>query len=424
MKIEITITPNYVPDWSLFEGVREFLQNAKDGETEHSSSFKVEHNKKTLKITNKDITLPKESLLIGYTSKHSPELLGKFGEGMKLGALALVRAGYEVKITNGDEIWIPSLQKSKSFSSDVLIFSTRKLPNPKKDFIVEIYGISSSEWAVMKKNYLFITPPGEKLISRSGEILLSEEYKGKVFLKGIYVETTELSYGYNLYQGEVDRDRKMMRRFNLYWEISNLWAANITDNLEIVEDLLKNDSSEVKNIDTFLFPDDFSLLADSFKSKYGSNAYPVYSEDSFRQLQVLNGNPIRLNENYTDCLRRALPSFADYLSSLAQAPTKFYNDDELSEKELMLIAQIYNLAAKVISVPHYYIVDFADPDVSGQRRDGEIYISKKCLSDKSDLIATFVHESCHLFGGDLSQTFHQIVEQTLAQIICNLMEEL
>ena len=59
-----------------------------------------------LHLMNKYTSLHRRILLLGY-SKKSPkrEVIGQFGEGLKIGALALVREGRVVSMETGDDRW-------------------------------------------------------------------------------------------------------------------------------------------------------------------------------------------------------------------------------------------------------------------------------------------------------------------------------
>lgn len=100
-KIELSITTTYCPDWSSWEGIRELIQNARDAEVQHGATMSVVHrpDTRTLVITNEGVTLSREALLFGNTSKVGrSDMIGHFGEGMKVGILALLRVGGGVVI--------------------------------------------------------------------------------------------------------------------------------------------------------------------------------------------------------------------------------------------------------------------------------------------------------------------------------------
>lgn len=129
MKVELTIKVDYLPKWGALEGLRELIQNGKDAETEFRAPLEVRHRKDTnvLVIENDGCTIPHEALLFGHTSKLGRSgMIGKFGEGLKLGVLALVRAGHTVRIRSGSEVWIPKIERSEKFNADVLTVTIEK----------------------------------------------------------------------------------------------------------------------------------------------------------------------------------------------------------------------------------------------------------------------------------------------------------
>src|SRR5262245_58987685 len=128
MRYELSVEKSYVGDWGADEGIREFMQNGRDAEIEQNAKLNVSHRVDTagrgvLVIENEGAVLAKDTLLLGRSTKRDREdLAGQYGEGYKLGALALVRAGYAVRIRNGGEVWTATIERSDKFDSDVLVF--------------------------------------------------------------------------------------------------------------------------------------------------------------------------------------------------------------------------------------------------------------------------------------------------------------
>ena len=59
-----------------------------------------------LYLVNEYTSLHKRILLLGYSKKSQKrEVIGQFGEGLKIGALALVREGRVVSMETGDDRW-------------------------------------------------------------------------------------------------------------------------------------------------------------------------------------------------------------------------------------------------------------------------------------------------------------------------------
>lgn len=159
MKFELTIKTTYMPEWGIWEGLRELAQNGRDAEVEFDAPLTVRHRKEsmTLVIENDGCVLPYEALLLGHTSKTSrPDLIGKFGEGLKLGILALVRAGCEIKIRSGSEVWVPSIQRSEKFKADVLTFDIQKGREPKNRVAIEVANVSEEAWQALQDKLLFL----------------------------------------------------------------------------------------------------------------------------------------------------------------------------------------------------------------------------------------------------------------------------
>ena len=84
---ELTLEATYVPNWGLNEGIREFISNAFDAQTEMSCEVDVHYaiERKKLFIVTKGAVLSREVLLFGHSSKAKRgDTIGHFGEGLKL----------------------------------------------------------------------------------------------------------------------------------------------------------------------------------------------------------------------------------------------------------------------------------------------------------------------------------------------------
>lgn len=132
-KLELSINVKYLPTWSSWEGIREFISNGKDAEIEFNAPLTVDWKNGVLRIENEGVTLAREALLFGTSSKmERKDTIGRFGEGIALGALALVRAGRTVKIRSGAEVWTPTIARSERLNADVLVVDVKDGHEPKK----------------------------------------------------------------------------------------------------------------------------------------------------------------------------------------------------------------------------------------------------------------------------------------------------
>ena len=229
------ISSEYCSDWKIHEAIREILQNQMDGmclkskggkkyievnpssneldfEFNHSETneklgeIKYEQEHKVLTIWNLG-TLETADLLLGGikgTSKNQ-EIIGRFGEGMKLAALAFNRLGKIFIIITGGEEWRFEIKEDNNFKrngkAQKCLFWW-KAKNKNKDYkdkiVVIIRGIELDEWKNEIDNYLWLTQKNIGAITTYsndnktviGQILLGEDFKNKIFVKDIFVTNT------------------------------------------------------------------------------------------------------------------------------------------------------------------------------------------------------------------------------------------
>ena len=150
--INTWISEEYCPNWGIWEAIREILQNQLDRITEkigkkniliegkktknneESTDYtffnnsngeivgeiKYNEEQKTLIIWNNG-KLEKGNLLLGgFKDTNNDEIIGRFGEGMKLSALALCRADKQgirrrINILINDECWKFQIKPDEKF---------------------------------------------------------------------------------------------------------------------------------------------------------------------------------------------------------------------------------------------------------------------------------------------------------------------
>ncbi|RMD96091.1 MAG: hypothetical protein D6812_17760 [Deltaproteobacteria bacterium] len=184
--------------------------------------------------------MSRDCLLLGVSKKKTADARGQFGEGLKLGCLALTRAGIKVKIQTGAEVWSPFIVHSRGFGVDVLAFDIRKRKEPVDGTIVRIH-LSKSLWERFQRRFL---PDvlSEIDSERKNDLVRAScapswygvRYKrkdgaplGQVFVKGIWVQDDDnLRYVYDLHGIRINRDRNMV---------------DPSDSLEARAQILRND---------------------------------------------------------------------------------------------------------------------------------------------------------------------------------------
>jgi hypothetical protein len=298
-RYELTITPDYVATWGIWEALRELQQNSIDRCTESEDSEQIlSYNAvdNTLIMGTTNSYLDKKTLLLGATSKqHDDHLIGQWGEGYKLAILVLLRCGMRIEIKNGNELWIPKIIKSRRFNSELVVIDTKK-SKAGKDVIFTIKGISPVDFSEFTEKCLSISVPKNIIKTSSGNLLLDSQYRGKVYVSGLYVcmmEDDKVAFGYDMKPENIalDRDRKKVTEFNLFWETGSMFAEIINNRLsdkitsEIIFKMKEEKIPDISHLDTHLeedsklYHDLCELTYQEFMEKYGVNAIPCQTKE-------------------------------------------------------------------------------------------------------------------------------------------------
>lgn len=432
--IPLTIKTTYLSSWGAYEGIRELVQNGRDSEID-GHPLKVDWHNNTLRLENEGVVLPVKALLLGHTTKEGrSDQIGKFGEGLKLGVLALVRAGHTVRIRNGSEVWVPTIERSETFDEEVLTF---RIEDGRKDntrLRIEIGGITKDAWEQMKTCFLFITKPKEAQITTTyyGSLLTAPEQRGRVFVKGIFVQTDpQLHYGYDLKDAELDRDRKMVASYDLRYNTRQilLLALNKEESLlPTFPAMLESPTLEVESLTdsygTSSVPEAVAkFVTDDFKKKHGEDAVPVRSLAESKDVEHLGKKGVVVSQQLGTVLAKTLGDALTVKAALKKEVLKKYGWGELAdvEKESLTSAVELVNVAEPVTIDEIDIVDFRSEDLMGQFKDGRLLLAKKHLGDANETLATLVHEAAHRGGaGDGDHSHIARVESIWKTIVAHL----
>lgn len=430
MRIDLTISASYVPDWGCVEGVREIFQNALDADKDgYVFGWEYDAAKQTLRVWNVGASLTSSSLLLGNSSKRDrADMIGQFGEGYKLGALALARCGKKLTIKNEipGEIWTSEIRISKRLADRVLSFEIRKskeqTSQPRRlEFVVENLG--EDEWQICRKNFRFLTD--EKIDTcyetPYGHILDGKDMSGKIYVNGIFVQrNAKFLYGYDFKPNfvEIDRDRKMVSQWTLESYAAKMWIAVA---LSSEESFVK-----VSNLMTKGIPDmtdmryDFNVPLDlakkfleRFKEDFGEDAYPVSSEEDYRKVEYLGRRPIMVSEGLTTLLRSSAK--VGTLKDLEKQNAHAVKDGDIvltSEESCNLATAMQVLQAEEVPPFNVSVVEFRDPKLMGLSDPAarRVMIARWCLTSAEQALQVLIHEYAHACGNDGEITHQHTVE--------------
>jgi len=234
--IDLAINRQYLAGkWTYLEAIREIVQNCID---EGQYDIDVDKAGGTIYFTTHGKTIGIDKMALGTTTKtDAPELIGKYGEGLKLGMVALLREGHGVEIHNGEELWTPFIGRSDVFGCDTLQLrieddlTDQKTPD---GVTIVASGFNPSELLGIAGTSLEMTRiimgggPEDTSETEYGTIIRDEPYKGRVFVGGLYVQTdANLGYGFDFKPAEVelDRDRSVIN----YYQLMALVAKALID---------------------------------------------------------------------------------------------------------------------------------------------------------------------------------------------------
>lgn len=307
-RYELSISTDYVPDWTLTDAIRELFQNAKDQEVTQPDNemYFYYDNVHLLQIGNKKSVLTVRSLLLGSSSKRDdPNTIGQFGEGYKVAALVLTRLGKKLMIYNygAREVWTFKFIESKRFGTRILVVDINKSffwnKPPNNDLIITVDNIEPGEYTAIMDTNLHIRPPEEILTTTYGRILLDQEFKGRIFVNGLFVCDTECTHGYDLKPQyiKLNRDRKAVGDWDLTYLTGRMWVETGSS---LIENLARANAKDVEGIVYHMqTTPGFAVSARSnFEQEHGKKAHPVTSQEEAAVAKKAGMKPIIVSQSY------------------------------------------------------------------------------------------------------------------------------
>lgn len=297
----LTISPDYVKDWTQEDAVREFIQNALDQESdENLASIKASTG--CIIIDNSASILERSTLLLGGGTKSNDETkIGGFGEGYKIALLVLTRLGFTVHIANYGlgELWTPEISHSDEYGTDVLKINCRPIQHGADiqrgvSVIITKPGVLFSDILshihLKEREYDVVAEH-----SGYGQVLDHDSEAGRIYIGGLYITTTDqLHYGYNFNPGilSVGRDRNITDTFNIrYYAGKYLFRNTKSDYIEEVFEGIEKNLDDFEYVDKQSIPSGVTELA---KTKYANKQ--VISKESDKQTLTEHGinvsNPV------------------------------------------------------------------------------------------------------------------------------------
>ena len=393
-KYELSLVKSYVQEWTAEDAIREIIQNAIDESNrveDNAMSVEYDPEEKTLTISNKKSVLTHDTLLLGNTSKATDDnMIGKFGEGYKLGILVLTRENHPVTIQNYGlkETWTARFVNSRRWKDEVLTIFTEKSqiwskpPHNNLSFVISNVDQGMYDEVVKKTLFLKDIYTGEYVEDNYkktsyGNILFEESEKGRVYVNGLFVTILEdLKYGYDIKARyiEIGRDRNLIDSYKITKYTTLMWME--------IQDDFKDEILELAHSEALDFSYDVSYV--SIPESNSENISSVYAESTADWLSVKNDVSSFVQKYYQDLKDKYGDDVLFYNNSDELAKTISENAEYLSYKYLDGIKKLPEYIEKLDEAKDLSLAIIEEKSLNECIVDLEEWYSDNCNSDDEE----------------------------------------
>ena len=393
-KYELSLVKSYVQEWTAEDAIREIIQNAIDESNrveDNAMSVEYDPEEKTLIISNKKSVLTHDTLLLGNTSKATDDnMIGKFGEGYKLGILVLTRENHPVVIQNYGlkETWKARFVNSRRWKDEVLTIFTdksqiwNKPPHNNLSFVInnidqDMYNEVVKKTLFLKDIYTGVYVEDNYKKTSYGNILFEESEKGRVYVNGLFVITLEdLKYGYDIKARyiEIGRDRNLIDSYKITKYTTLMWME--------IQDDFKDEIFELAYSEALDFSYDVSYV--SIPESNSENISSVYAESTADWLSVKNDVSSFVKKYYQDLKDKYGDDVLFYNNSDELAKTISENTEYLSYKYLDEIKKLPEYIEKLDEAKELSLAIIEEKSLEECIVDLEEWYSDNCNSDDEE----------------------------------------
>jgi len=402
ISIPLTINADYLPEWGVYEGLRELVQNWLDAADDTGVPGAIDYIGDKLMLRNYGVTLSRSALLLGTTSKAGrSDQRGHFGEGLKLGVLALVRAGCKVCVSTDNEVWRADLRANSDFGGQrLLTFDVTEFGADIDGVSVTVGGIDVNDYQRMRNAFLHFSDDSDIIETDSGRLLLGDDYRGKVYVKGIFVQAVaDMAYGYDFVNVKTDRDRRLVSDFDLTWHAGQILAAALAAGSIVVGDIyaaLMANKRDVRGLHYGLTSADKTDFVHLFSEEHGSGAVPCSSEWERNQLKKVGVRAVVVPATLIEIIGATTGTYATAYAAASAGPRRSISFLSLAEDEKAALRWAFDQIKAVTGLAvSTYIGDFRQ-DETVARHKGRVYINRLVLASRYQTLAALVKATSSL----------------------------
>ncbi|NIV28277.1 MAG: hypothetical protein GWN58_01825 [Anaerolineae bacterium] len=418
-QIVYPMTLDYVPDWGPWEVVREIVTNALDVDP----NFSLELNDEgALVVKSQGGDLAIRHLLFGVSEKESESAIGQFGEGLKLALLVLTRMDLTAHIySGGRHIWNEphTLEGERVFK---LVWKDN--PNATGQTVVGI-----PDWPHGTFEERFIRPGDPRIVHADQfERYILEETSPSIYVRGVWVQggksySAHYTFGYNLVDVKMNRDRGVIDAWKGNQEVGKVWAS-VTD-----QELLERFWQAVKDR---AGEKDCSLhgmriggrepMRRALHAVYGVDAVIATDAAMTREAGYRGANVVdRWNVGggtLADLAADLMGTDAEHVRQMEGKERVYLPDGKLGSTQHRIIRMLRRLGRR-IGLDGNVLAYILPEGVGGEAFRDDIRVSVANLEDAESAIAVWLHEKAHQEHGteDATAKHADAVAKIAAQVI-------
>jgi hypothetical protein len=411
----------YVKNWTIKEGLREIIANAYDeGEVTftYSNGFAFISNKGAISWRH---------LTLGCSEKKD-NAIGQFGEGLKVGALALIRENRICEVHSNNL----SVRFSLEPFHETQVLTATEIVSCVSVAGMTIVKVECTREELKEARSLFIENGNtEQLISKavSGPV--------KIYVRGVYVQTMEKDgfADYNIVDKAItNRDRSILDVYRVQTQVGililklanpNIWYKHIMHNLECFENDCYYGSwwSLPKEI-----RESWTEFGNTLKRQYNYKVCFMTASSDYETRITDAGWHILYVPHKTGQLfsMAGISSEATAIKTILEERREAKKDviqrSSLTTKELLQLEMGEYVATQLFSYPEHspFIVLQDNTIFEGIESNGSISLTRSTLSLSKEAFLSVVAEECiHAVydAADLSRDFQNNATHLIAKLV-------
>lgn len=433
--IYIGPTSSWREEWGEWEAIREIVQNSLD----EAESYESGWDDLGFYVNDKGRGIAVSSFLLGPTKLKEKWARGKYGEGMKIGALAMLRDGYPVYVESGNrEVHLLFMEQEADTKVMSLAAIWRELSPPIQGTAWRIIGYNGPDFkdrftVNLPKAAILSTVPSmitEPVVRNNQIINVDFTEKARIYARDIYMkDLTGGYYSYNLWSFDLAPDRHAPADESEMWKDMGRAWSNVK-NVEMLQTFLKiqTDPPMMESPERFI---DISYMGYDYASQcaykdhiiqnaeYWLKAWKnVFGDDAVLRtdsrwdslVRHLGYKSVGLNYTARYALEEVLPTDKQLIDKSQDQlrDITVVKDNELEPHQMASLNLLRAIAGVLWNAidPTRIHAAYIPPASDRVRTAGlystrlqEIYIAPDQLNHGKSAVDTFIHELAHHSSG-------------------------